>query len=97
MTTGKIIALTGWTCVGKVMSLLFNMLSRFVIAFLPRSTHLLISRLYIVTCLFILYVEYIMKNTGLMKLKLESRLSGEISITSYMQVTPPLWQKVKKY
>ena len=43
MTTGKTIALTGWTCVGKVMSLLFNMLSRFVIAFLPRSKCLLIS------------------------------------------------------
>ena len=43
MTTGKTIALTRWTFVGKVMSLLFNMLSRFVIAFLPRSKHLLIS------------------------------------------------------
>ena len=43
MTTGKILALTIWTFVGKVMSLLFNMLSRFVIAFLPRSKHLLIS------------------------------------------------------
>ena len=43
MTTGKTIALTRWTCVGKVMSLLFNMLSRLVIAFLPRSRHLLIS------------------------------------------------------
>ena len=43
MTTGKIIALTRWTFVGKVMSLLFNMLSRLVIAFLPRSKHLLIS------------------------------------------------------
>ena len=37
MTTGKIIALTSWTFVGKVMSLLFNMLSRLVIAFLPKS------------------------------------------------------------
>ena len=37
MTTGKTIGLTRWTVVGKVMSLLFNMLSRFVIAFLPRS------------------------------------------------------------
>ena len=45
MTTGKIIALTRQTFVGKVMSLLFSMLSRFVIAFLPRSNHLLISRL----------------------------------------------------
>ena len=43
ITTGKAIALTVWTFVGKVMSLLFNMLSRFVIAFLPRSKHLLIS------------------------------------------------------
>ena len=43
MTTGKTIALTSWTFVGKVMSLLFNMLSRLVITFLPRSKHLLIS------------------------------------------------------
>ena len=43
MTTGKTIALTRWTFVCKVLSLLFNMLSRFVIAFLPRSQHLLIS------------------------------------------------------
>ena len=43
MTTGKTIALTIWTFVGKVMSLLFNILSRFVIAFLPRSKRLLIS------------------------------------------------------
>ena len=40
MTTGKTIALTRWTFVGKVMSLLFNTLSRFVTAFLPRSKHL---------------------------------------------------------
>ena len=43
MTTGKTIALTRRTSVGKVISLLFNMLSRLVIAFLPRSKHLLIS------------------------------------------------------
>ena len=43
MTTGKTIALTRWTFVGKVMSLFFNMLSRLVIVFLPRSKHLLIS------------------------------------------------------
>ena len=43
MTTGKTIALTRWTFVDKVMSLLFNMLSRFVINFLPRSKRLLIS------------------------------------------------------
>ena len=45
MTTGKTIALTRWTLVGKGMSLLFNMLSKFVIAFLPRSKCLLISHL----------------------------------------------------
>ena len=43
MTTGKTTALTRWTFLGKVMSLIFNMLSRFVIDFLPRSEHLLIS------------------------------------------------------
>ena len=43
MTTGKTIALTRWTFVDKVMSLLFNMLARLVITFLPRSKHLLIS------------------------------------------------------
>ena len=43
MTTGKTIALTRWTFVDKVMSLLFNMLSRLVITFLPRSKRLLIS------------------------------------------------------
>ena len=45
MATGKTVALTIWTFVGKVMSLLFNMLSRFVIAFLPMSKCLLISQL----------------------------------------------------
>ena len=48
MTTGKTIALTRWTFVGKVMSLLFNMLSRLVIAFLPSSKCLLISWLLVV-------------------------------------------------
>ena len=43
MTTGKTIVLTRWTFVGKVMSLFFNILSRLVIAFLPRSKRLLIS------------------------------------------------------
>ena len=43
MTTGKTIALTRWTVVGKIMSLLFNILSRLVITFLPRSKCLLIS------------------------------------------------------
>ena len=43
ITTGKIITLTVWTFVGKVTSLFFNTLSRFVIAFLPKSKHLLVS------------------------------------------------------
>ena len=43
MTTGKTIALTRWTFVGKVMSLLFNMLSRLIITFLPKRKRLLIS------------------------------------------------------
>ena len=43
MTTGKTIALTRWTLVGKVMPLPFNMLSRFVIAFLPMSKHPIIA------------------------------------------------------
>ena len=47
-------------------------------------------------CLFNFYAEYIMRNTGLKKHKLETRLLGEISVTSDMQRTPPLWQKVKK-
>ena len=47
-------------------------------------------------CLFNLYAEYIMRNAGLEEVQLESRFPGEISISSDMQMTPPLWQKVKK-
>ena len=47
-------------------------------------------------CLFNLYAEYIMRNAGLEEAQLESRLPGEIPITSDMQMTPPLWQKVKR-
>ena len=47
-------------------------------------------------CLFNLYAEYIMRNSGLEEAQLESRLPGEISITSDMQMIPPLWQKVKR-
>ena len=46
--------------------------------------------------LFNLYAEYIMRNAGLDEAQLESRLPGEISITSDMQMTPPLWQKAKR-
>ena len=45
-------------------------------------------------CLFNLYAEYIMRNAGLEETQVELRLLGEISITSDMQMTPPLWQKV---
>ena len=47
-------------------------------------------------CLFNFYAAYIMRNDGLEEAQLESWLLGEISITSDMQMTPPLWQKVKK-
>ena len=47
-------------------------------------------------CFFNLYAEYIIRNTGLEEHKMGSRLPGEISITSDMQMTPPLWQKVKR-
>ena len=47
-------------------------------------------------CLFNFYAEYIMRNAGLEEIQLESRLPGEIAITSDMQMTTPLWQKVKK-
>ena len=43
-----------------------------------------------------LYAEYIMRNSGLDEAQLESRLPGEIPITSDLQMTPPLWQKAKK-
>ena len=48
------------------------------------------------SCLFNLYAEYIMRNAGLEETKRESRLLREISITSDMQMTPPLWQKMKR-
>ena len=47
-------------------------------------------------CLFNLYAEYIMQHASWMKHKLESRLLGEISVSSDMQMTPPLWYKAKK-
>ena len=46
-------------------------------------------------CLLNLYAEYIMRNAGLEETQVESRLLGEISITSDMQMTPPLWQKAE--
>ena len=47
-------------------------------------------------CLFNFYAEYIMRNTGLEETQAEIKIAGEISITSDMQMTPPLWQKVKR-
>ena len=47
-------------------------------------------------CLFKLYAEYIMRNSGLDEAQAEIKIVGEISITSDMQMTPPLWQKLKK-
>ena len=110
MTTGKTIALTRQTFVCKVMSLLFNMLSRLVITFLPRSKCLLISwqqspsavileppKIKSVTVSTVSHMQSTScEMPGWVKHKLESRLPREISITSYMQMTPPLWQKVKR-
>ena len=47
-------------------------------------------------CLFNLYAEYILRNAGLEEGQAVIKISGEISITSDMQMTPPLWQKVKR-
>ena len=47
-------------------------------------------------CLFKLYAEYIMRNAGLEEAQAGIKIAGEISITSDMQITPPLWQKVKR-
>ena len=48
------------------------------------------------SCLFNLYAEYIMRNAGLEETQAGIKIAGEISITSDMQMTPPLWQKVKR-
>ena len=107
MTTGKNIALTRWTFVGKEMSQLLNMLSRLVITFLPGSKCPLISWLQSPSAVILeppkiksdtvstVSPSIPMKCWG-QKHKLESRLLGDISITSDMQMTPPLWWKVKK-
>ena len=47
-------------------------------------------------CLFNLYAEYIMRNAGLEEAKAGIKIAGEILITSDLQITPPLWQKVKR-
>ena len=97
MTTGKTIYLTRWTIVGKVMFLLFNMLSRLVTAILPRSKRLLISWLQSHHLQWFWSPKYMQSTSWEMldwrKNKLESRLPGEISITSDMQMTPPYGRK----
>ena len=47
-------------------------------------------------CLFNLYAEYIMRNAGLEEAQAGIKIAGDISVTSDMQMTPPLWQKVKR-
>ena len=148
MTTGKNIALTVWTFVCKVISLLFNMLSRLVITFLPRSKRPLSSWLqspsavildppkiksdtvstvspsichevkgpdamilvfwmlslnpgflFFKPMLVALLIDLIFQTSHLhtnVAIFAMLRLPGEISITSDMQMTPPLWQQVKK-
>ena len=54
------------------------------------------KKLYIATCLFNFYVEYIMQNVRLDEAQAGIKMLGEISIISDMQMTPPLWQKVKR-
>ena len=95
MTTGKTIALTRQTFVGKVMSLLFNMLSRLVITFLPKSRHLLISWLQPPSAVILepRKIKSATVSTVSPSICHESRLPGEISITSDMQMTPPYGRK----
>ena len=77
MTTGKTIALTRQTFVGKVMSLLFNMLSRLVITFLPRSKHLFISWLQLLSAVI------------LEPPKIKSLIVSTVSPSSCHEVTGP--------
>ena len=105
MTTGKTKALTRWTFVGKAMSLLFNMLSRFVMAFLPMETVIELEPYMEQQTVSKLGKEYIkavychpvylthMQSTSCemlnwMNHKLESKMPGEISTTSDMQMIP---------
>ena len=98
MTTGRTRALTIWIFVNRVMSLLFNTLSRFVVAFLPRSKCLLISWLQSPSA--VIFEPKKRKPATVSTLPSsichEVMGTGEISITSDMQMTPPLWQKVKR-
>ena len=106
MTIGKIIALTRWTFVGKVMSLLCNMLSRLVITFLPRNKRLLISWLQSPSAVILEPTYYISQTAFLLKLlqlteNLESRIIF-IELIIFILPMRPLWkhthtQTVTKY
>ena len=111
MTTGKTIALTRQTFLGKVISLLLNMLSRLVITFLPRSKRLLISWLQSPSAVILepkkrksvtastfspSICHAVMRNAGLEEAQAGIKIARELSVTSDMQMTPPLWQKVKR-
>ena len=91
MTTGKTIALTRWIFVDKVTSLFFNMLSRLVVAFFPRSKCLLISWLQSPST-----VILVPKTTKSITVSIVSASIRHEVITSDMQMTPPKWQKVKR-
>ena len=87
LTTGKTIALTRWTFVGKVMSLLFNMLSRLVITFLPRSKRLLISWLQSPSAV-ILEPPKIKSDTVS---TVSPSISHELGLYNWLFVTLPTW------
>ena len=80
MTTGKTIALTRWTFVGKGMSLLFNMLTRLVITFLPRSKHFLISWLQSPLAMVYLQISFIVLRNSLLILGILQCLAKLLTI-----------------
>ena len=79
---------TDWFHIGKGVCHRFS-------AFWLKSSVGVCQGCILLACLFNLYAEYILRNTGLDESQAGLRLLGEISITSDMQMTPPLWQKVK--
>ena len=94
MTTGKTIALTRWTFVGKVMSLLFKMLSSLVKTFLSRSKHLLVSWLQSPSAVILepkIYAEYIMRNARLDEAQALIKIAGgNINNLRYADDTTPM-------
>ena len=94
MTTGKTIALTRWTFVDKVMSLLFHMLSRLVITFLPRSKRLLISWLQSPSAV-VLALSIRISHPSWASLPLT--LTASLWVTREHQAEPPLGMNMSKY